>query len=1480
MAAAASAQRQWLRPRCLVLAAVLAVAVATAAASAAAPAAAIQLLRVFALFPTGPYVPADPPGPFLGPDAGADAEAAAAATSAADAAAAVEAAAAAAAAAAQSVRGANATAGTLSPSARQGGSVSPGVRALSRMLLDAVRLGFADATAPGGVLPPDAMTLDLVPIDTGASLLSGTHMLCRTISSPAAVASAADAYATVGPLDSDFLWLATVTAYQWNVPLVSTSATALALNSVDDSELWPVNATSASGEPTSYLFHTIPRDDLRVTAVVELITRMKRKRDAARAHRPWSVYGSERIGVLYSEDQFGQSGMYSLYRRLSVARAASPSGGLDDSTIPVRLVRMLPIPSDGNALVSLRSLADADVRIIVVWSAFLVHNSAALLFSQADYYGLFGDGYQWIVTAPGETLFGPASSVSPELARKAVGMLTVEPTVPAERLTSPPAQALLSRLAAAGAAGSPSDGDRRGALDSYASYALYAYDAAGAVARAAAAVVADGGFPKGTDKTRFAIDACHWGAPWTGGEAFHKALSEVAFSGLSGELNFSVPYAARGASYIIQNLQLMPQSATAAAAASATTAAATDAADGSAAGGNGADGPADRDNGLGVRWVDLLRFDLPPAPPPDRTAASGAKAAATDLALGNRAGVWTRMRVGGVREAAAIRQVYPGLRRLYPSDRPVIRNRKLKVLTQHAPPFVFHHTFPDGTESFSGLSLELWNRVAEALLVDYELESISAATASNTMVDRVANGSVDLALSWTTVTAERMRRVTFSQPYHYLGLRFLVLTDSIKVELSSLARPFSNTLWALVLASVVVFAGLLHWFESDGDPDGDFRDAASLPSACVNAIYHAGLTLVQDREYAPVTVEGRVITFGYVFFALIIVSSYAAELFSFLTFSKTDAVISSLADLQSNKVPLSRVGIETGGSVQAYIEEEILGCFPNCPRPPKAYTPCVSSRECYQKLQAREVTVLINDGPVLEYQAMTDCSVVVVGKPFYDQGYGIMQRSDPDLQLVDDISNTILRLQEDGYLQQLETRWFGRSACPSAVGEADGRLGVKSLASIFVGTGSVFLLAAVFHGLVKYSPAFRSVLAYLRTHPRPRARGRAGKLLGKGGNLDDAAFASASESHSSVGENAAAVEHVRGPRGAHRPPSLDVGGGGGGGSGGGGGGGSLGRHRGATTCAAGLTLITSPPESFDLGSAQSSSSSSSSASLSTGEGGGGARRRLVAAVSGAAAVAAAAASGGGGTSDAADASSMAASPPRRRRLRQWRLWRRRSPTSSLGAMTGSTSSALDDVADTVDSPAASPLMGPVPPLPSPSLAAAADATTVAVAPVPPLPPPSVPVGGAPAPVAPAPPPRPPPVPVVAAVGSGGTMPATTSFSDVVELTCLRAAAAALADAQEAAALADAQEAAAPASATLSMPPPGAGVAASAALAAAAVPPVSPVPPVPSVPPAAATGAPLVAGDGSAGSSVGDAFVEVVLSAQTDAARQQLRNPER
>lgn len=1340
-------RRLWRPRRRMVTAAVAAVAsavIGVAVAAAVTPAAAVQTLRLFLLYPSGEYIPPSPlPVDAWPPAADDPASVLTLVDGAADAGAAVDRGsvnddgrvgrvgradsnAASVGSSVGSIVGSRGGSGgdggdsgggggdddgaslAATASSRQIVPVAPGALALARMLLDATLLGLADAAAPGGVLPPSALTLQPVPIDTQANLLVGTHIMCRTLSG----AAPADAYSMVGPLESDMLWLATVTAYQWNLPIVSSTATALALNAVDDSELWPVNATSSSGKPTSYLFHTVPRDDLRVKAVLDLVIRMKRKRDAARARRPWSVYKEERIGVLFSEDQFGQSGMYAIFRRLASAVATSPTGDLEGSAIPLRIVRKLPIPVSGDAHLQLRDLRAADVRIIVVWSNFLVPGAAATLLAEADSLGMLGVGYQWIVTASGQSLLGPDSGVDAALARKAVGMLTVEPTVPAGRLDAAPARSVLGRLAAAGRAGTPPDAVRAETIATFAPYALYAYDAASALARAAAAVAAGGGFPVDGDSARFATEACHWGAAWSGGEAFHRALSGVAFSGLSGDFNFSVPYAARGASYVVQNLQLAPRvAATTPAAASSAAPGATVAPGASRAAVSAAAADA------GVRWVDLLRYDLP-AVEVASSGSSGGVAAATDLALGNRAGVWSRMRVGGLAGAAPVRQVFPGLRRLYPSDRSVIRSRKLKVLTQHAPPFVIHKTFPDGTESFSGLSLELWNRVAETLLVDYELSSIPETSPSNSMVDAVVNGTVDLALSWTTITAERVRRVSFSQPYYYLGLRFLVLADSVKVELSSLARPFSSALWLLVAASVVVFAVLLHWFEGDDSEDADFRGAASLPSAFVNAIYHAGLTLVQDREYAPVTVEGRVITFGYVFFALIIVSSYAAELFSILTFSKTELVVSSLADLRNNKVPLSRVGIETGGSVQSYIEEEILGCFPNCPRPPKAYATCISSAECYDKLQNGEVQVVVNDAPVLEYAAQTDCSVRVVGEPFYDQGYGIMQRSDPDLVLVDGISNAILRLQEDGYLQQLDTRWFGRSACPSATSEDDNRLGVGSLSSIFIFMGVVFVLAAVFHVLNKHFLPFRRALAYLRVHPRPPGRGRRGiKLLDKAGRLNDNAF----ESAASVGQ------HVRGPRGAHRPPSVDDG--------------SGAPHADGKD---GVQRIAAPGDSFDIGGGSSSSAfreRALSPAFAPGEG-------------------------------------VVSTPgPRRRGLMTRFRQRRGRATASAGAGGKAAGSKATDATND-SSPSDVTIPPSIPPLPVPE-----------TAPRPPLPTPSTNSSMPPLPVPAAAATQ----PLVAPVPVAQRNRAATSFEGVVELARVRAAATVMANGNELPAAAHAAE---------------------------------------------------------------------------------------
>src|SRR5512146_2904815 len=95
--------------------------------------------------------------------------------------------------------------------------------------------------------------------------------------------------------------------------------------------------------------------------------------------------------------------------------------------------------------------------------------------------------------------------------------------------------------------------------------------------------------------------------------------------------------------------------------------------------------------------------------------------------------------------------------------------RPLVVATHVAPPFVMRTG-----DDWSGLSIDLWRRIAEDLHVTYELRAMDSPEA---VVDAVASGQGDLAVAALTVTAARDRKVDFSQPYFSSGLAIAVPTS-------------------------------------------------------------------------------------------------------------------------------------------------------------------------------------------------------------------------------------------------------------------------------------------------------------------------------------------------------------------------------------------------------------------------------------------------------------------------------------------------------------------------------------------------------------------------------------------------------------------------------------------------------------------------------------------------------------------------------
>src|ERR1700759_4576831 len=96
--------------------------------------------------------------------------------------------------------------------------------------------------------------------------------------------------------------------------------------------------------------------------------------------------------------------------------------------------------------------------------------------------------------------------------------------------------------------------------------------------------------------------------------------------------------------------------------------------------------------------------------------------------------------------------------------------RELVVGTKEAPPFAIKN---DKGE-WSGVSIDLWRRIADRLKLKYRFVEAASVTA---LLDGLQSGNFDLAVAAITVTPAREEQVDFTVPYFRTGTGVAVQTD-------------------------------------------------------------------------------------------------------------------------------------------------------------------------------------------------------------------------------------------------------------------------------------------------------------------------------------------------------------------------------------------------------------------------------------------------------------------------------------------------------------------------------------------------------------------------------------------------------------------------------------------------------------------------------------------------------------------------------
>ncbi len=323
--------------------------------------------------------------------------------------------------------------------------------------------------------------------------------------------------------------------------------------------------------------------------------------------------------------------------------------------------------------------------------------------------------------------------------------------------------------------------------------------------------------------------------------------------------------------------------------------------------------------------------------------------------------------------------------------------------TRVAPPFVIKK---DG--EYSGLSVSLWDHIADEMDMDYRFEEAGIQD----MLDRVAGGSYYASSAALTITSEREAVVDFTHPFYVTGLGIAVSYRPVGFWQSFLAI-FSVDFWWVVslLVLLLLFWGVLVWFFERKENEEEF--GGSTAEGIGNGFWWAAVTMttVGYGDKSPRTLGGRIIGFIWMFAAIIVISFFTASIASSLTVTQLETRVSGPQDL-----PNVRVGaLQNSATLEFFDSENIRSVTYD------------SIENGLQAVENDEIDAFVHDAPIIGYYIQKDFQnrVRMLPNTFNNQYYGVVLPSEsPDRNRINQI---ILEYIKSDEWAELLNEYLGES---------------------------------------------------------------------------------------------------------------------------------------------------------------------------------------------------------------------------------------------------------------------------------------------------------------------------------------------------------------------------------------------------------------------------------------------------------------------
>ncbi|KAL7740684.1 hypothetical protein ACLKA6_000051 [Drosophila palustris] len=400
-----------------------------------------------------------------------------------------------------------------------------------------------------------------------------------------------------------------------------------------------------------------------------------------------------------------------------------------------------------------------------------------------------------------------------------------------------------------------------------------------------------------------------------------------------------------------------------------------------------------------------------------------------------------------------------------------VQRKVYTVVTHYEKPYFMmkeDHENYRGQEKFEGYAVDLIEKLSELMEFDFEFMIVNGNGKYNSetkqwdgIIRKLIDHHAQIGVCDLTITQLRRSVVDFTVPFMQLGISILHYKSPPETkDPFAFLDPFAPEVWIYVIfaqlvmtLAFVLIARLSYreWMPPNPaivDPD-ELENIWNVNNSCWLMV---GSIMQQGCDILPRGPHMRILTGMWWFFALMMLSTYTANLAAFLTSNKWQSTINSLEDLiEQDEV---KFGSMRGGSTSLFFSESNDTDYQRAWNQMKNFNPSAftsNNGEGVERVRKEKGKyAFLMETTSMTYNIERHCDLRQIGGQIGEKHYGLAVPLGADYRT--NLSVSILQLSEKGELYKLKDKWWKKhNVTCDTFHEVDGdELSIIELGGVFL----------------------------------------------------------------------------------------------------------------------------------------------------------------------------------------------------------------------------------------------------------------------------------------------------------------------------------------------------------------------------------------------------------------------------------------------